>query len=130
MLTTLSMNRLKQDRERRRKMVAGGNLGLSKMSRLSLILVHASSVVSHSRAIRRKSVGHMLRHNNQSGSTSLRTHKMTQITNKIDKSTSHLGQPTMHSNKKHRSNTTSNNNYAWNESSRLSELMQMVLRSI
>ena len=130
MLTILLMNRLKQDRERQRKMVAGGNHGLSKMSRLSLILVHASSVVLHLQAIRRKSVGHMHRHNNQSGSTSLRSHKMTQITNKIDKSTSHLEQSTMHSNKKHRSSTTSNNNYAWNESSRLSELMQMVLRSI
>ena len=129
MLTILLMNRLKQDREQQRRMVAGGNLGLSKMSRLSLILVHASSVVSLSRAIRRKSVGHMHRHSNQSGSTS-HSNKMIQITNKIDKSTSHLGQPTMHSNKKRRSNTTSNSNYVWNVSSRLSELTQMVLRSI
>ena len=129
MLTILLMNRLKQDREQQRRMVAGGNLGLSKMNRLSLILVHASSVVSHSRAIRRKSVGHMHRHSNLSGSTSL-SNKMIQITNKIDKSTSHLGQPTMHSNKKRRSNTTSNSNYVWNVSSRLSELTQMVLRSI
>ena len=129
MLTILLMNRLKQDREQQRRMVAGGNLGLSKMSRLSLILVHASSVVSHSRAIRRKSVGHMHRHSNQSGSTS-HSNKMIQITNKIDKSTSHLGQPTMPSNKKRRSSTTSNSNYAWNVSSRLSELTQMVLRSI
>ena len=129
MLTILLMNRSKQDREQQRRMVAGGNLGLSKMSRLSLILVHASSVVSLSRAIRRKSVGHMHRHSNQSGSTS-HSNKMIQITNKIDKSTSHLGQPTMHSNKKRRSNTTSNSNYVWNVSSRLSELMQMVLRSI
>ena len=129
MLTILLMNRLKQGREQQRRMVAGGNLGLSKMSRLSLILVHASSVVSHSRAIRRKSVGHMHRHSNQSGSTSL-SNKMIQITNKIDKSTSHLGQPTMHSNKKRKSNTTSNSNYVWNVSSRLSELTQMVLRSI
>ena len=129
MLTILLMNRLKQGREQQRRMVAGGNLGLSKMSRLSLILVHASSVVSHSRAIRRKSVGHMHRHSNQSGSTSL-SNKMIQITNKIDKSTSHLGQPTMPSNKKRRSSTTSNSNYAWNVSSRLSELTQMVLRSI
>ena len=129
MLTILLMNRSKQDREQQRRMVAGGNLGLSKMSRLSLILVHASSVVSLSRAIRRKSVGHMHRHSNQSGSTS-HSNKMIQITNKIDKSTSHLGQPTMHSNKKRRSNTTSNSNYVWNVSSRLSELTQMVLRSI
>ena len=130
MLTILSMNRLKQDKEQQRKMVAGGNLGLSKMSRLSLILAHASSVVSHLRAIKRKSVGHMHRHSNQSGSTSLRSHKMTRINNKTDKSTSHLEQPTTCSSKKPRSNTTSNNNCAWNESSRLSEPMQKVHRSI
>ena len=130
MLTILSMSRLRQDREQQKKMVAEGSLGSSKMSRLSPILAHVSSVVWHSRAIKRKSVGHMHRHSNQSGSTSLRSHKMTQVTNKIDKSTSHLEQQTMHSNKKLRSSTTSNSNYAWNESSRLSELTQMVLRLI
>ena len=130
MLTILLMNPLSQDREQQKKTEAEGNPGLSKMSRLSLILVHASSVVLHSRAIRRKNVGHMHRHSNQSGSTSLRIHKMTQTTSKIDKSTLHLEQPIMRSNKKPRNSTTSNSNYAWNESSRLSELMQMVHKSI